>query len=120
MTIVLVHDPNKGCLNCPLIDVSSQHTECRGLNGRALDMYLERPVPSPDCPLRKPQRHGGGVLVVPPVERTPNGIPVSEYNPRLSGEALVKSIENAPEGSCCDNEKRGWNGGCENCGDPCF
>lgn len=24
------------------------------------------------------------------------------------------------EGDCCANEKRNWDGGCDNCGDPCL
>lgn len=24
------------------------------------------------------------------------------------------------EDACCDNERRNMNGGCDNCGDPCF
>ena len=46
----------------------------------------------------------------------------SEYNPRLSGEAAkaAQKDPSKPEGACCNNEQRGMNGGCANCGDPCL
>jgi hypothetical protein len=45
-----------------------------------------------------------------------------EYNPKLKGAAAeeARSDSKKPEGACCNNEQRGWNGGCGNCGDPCL
>lgn len=46
----------------------------------------------------------------------------TEYNPRLKGEAAkaAQSDPNKRKGACCNNEQRGMNGGCSNCGDPCL
>jgi hypothetical protein len=46
----------------------------------------------------------------------------NEYNPRLTGqEALdAQNDPNKPDAACCNNERRGINGGCANCGDPCL
>lgn len=45
-----------------------------------------------------------------------------EYNPRLTGEAAeaARRDPGRPEGACCNNERRGMNGGCANCGAPCL
>lgn len=29
-------------------------------------------------------------------------------------------IEKTERSTCCKNERRNWNGGCDNCGDPCY
>lgn len=45
-----------------------------------------------------------------------------EYRPRLRGEAALAARNDPikPRGACCNNEQRGMNGGCGNCGDPCL
>jgi hypothetical protein len=44
-----------------------------------------------------------------------------EYRPRLRGAAALaaQNDPNKPEYACCNNEQRGMNGGCANCGAPC-
>ena len=46
----------------------------------------------------------------------------SEYNPRLTGRdaAAAQADPAKPAGACCNDERRGMNGGCANCGDPCL
>ncbi len=46
----------------------------------------------------------------------------NEYHPRLHGKEAeaARNDPNKPNGACCNNEKRGMNGGCANCGDPCL
>lgn len=45
-----------------------------------------------------------------------------EYRPRLTGVAAkeARSDPKKPLGACCNNEQRGMNGGCGNCGAPCL
>lgn len=45
----------------------------------------------------------------------------NEYNPRLRGDEAraAQNDPNKPEHHCCNRMKRGWNGGCMNCGTPC-
>lgn len=45
-----------------------------------------------------------------------------EYNPWLKGDAAraARNDPNKPKNACCNNEHRGWNGGCGNCGAPCL
>lgn len=53
----------------------------------------------------------------PPPRRNYN-----EYSPRLRGAAAraAQDDPNKPENACCNREERGPNGGCANCGHPCF
>lgn len=46
----------------------------------------------------------------------------NEYWPRLHGTEAetARTDPNKPTGACCNNEQRGPNGGCSNCGDPCY
>jgi hypothetical protein len=124
--ITIIHDPDneRGCIECPVVSGVPRDAVCLALDGRTLNIENSKLVAPKDCPLREAVRHGGGVMVVPPVEMV-RGMPVSEYNPRLIGEEAAAARARAPhrEGfyqPCCDDERRGMNGGCENCGDPCL
>ncbi len=46
----------------------------------------------------------------------------SEYSPKLKGAEAqaARNDPSKPEGACCNNERRGFTGGCVNCGDPCL
>lgn len=37
-----------------------------------------------------------------------------------AGQYLVGPPQAKPPGACCHFENRNMNGGCDNCGDPCF
>lgn len=39
-----------------------------------------------------------------------------EYDPTIANDEQFDEFE----ASCCENERRNMNGGCDNCGDPCL
>lgn len=63
---------------------------------------------------------------------------IHKYDPDLTEEDLIEIAERKCSkwidktiqfnestggghwGTCCENEMRNWNGGCDNCGDPCL
>lgn len=53
--------------------------------------------------------NGNQLMVAPPQVHTESG-----------GWQLTDKKEKPVYDSCCENEDRGWDGGCKNCGDPCL
>ena len=39
---------------------------------------------------------------------------------RAAVEMTDEEFDNVEPDRCCDDEDRNWNGGCNNCGDPCY